>query len=311
MRQNILFLTRLCQNSRFSYKIISKISIFQENMHIFGYAIVFLASSQLHEIWAYKILALFPYPLKSHFIMFDALLVELARRGHNVTVVNTFPKKKPVANYTDIDVSACFQLPSIRFEIERAFSYHSSLLRDLFSYVEAYDDILKCGPMQRLIKSEEKYDLLITEIFSSDAMLGYVYKFKAPFISFCSTPLLTWAADRVGNPDNPSYISFSYNDKPLDLPYSTLFQRFYNTYAYVLSRIKYKFFSETKTDAIIRKHFGPNTPSLEEISRNTSLILTFSHLSINTPKPMVPGVIEVGGIQIKDPKPLPPVSFQK
>lgn len=272
---------------------------------------IFILTFNIHqrEILAAKILALFPYPLKSHFIMFDALLIELAKRGHDVTVFNTFPKKESIANYTEVDVSSCFQLPSIRFEIERAFSFHSSLLRDLFSYVQAYDDILQCDPMRNLIHTREKYDLIITEIFSSDAMLGYVHHFKIPFISFCSTPLLTWASDRVGNPDNPSYISFSYNDKPLNTRKSTLFQRMYNTYAYILSRFKYKMQSETKTDKIVRKHFGQHTPSLEEIAKNTSLIFTFSHFSINSPKPMVPGVVEAGGIQIEDPMPLPLVSL--
>lgn len=271
-------------------------------------AMILILALNIEQTSTSNILALFPYPLKSHFIMFDSLLVELAKRGHNVTVVNTFPKKTPVQNYTDINVSSCFQLPAIRFEIERAFSYHSSLLRDLFSYVQAYDDILKCGPMRDLIHTDEKYDLIITEIFSSDAMLAYVHQFKIPFISFCSTPLLTWASDRVGIPDNPSYISFSYNDKPLDTKHSTFFQRLYNTYAYVLSRLKYKLQSEFKTNKIVRKHFGDDTPSLDDIAKNTSLIFTFSHFSINSPRPMVPGVIEVGGIQIKEPSPLPPVS---
>lgn len=272
-------------------------------------AIAILATSKIQQAHTSKILALFPYPLKSHFIMFDALLVELAKRGHNVTVVTTFPKKIAIQNYTEIDVSSCFQLPAIRFELERAFSYHSSLLRDLFSYVQAYDDILKCPPMRDLIYTSEKYDLIITEIFSSDAMLAYVHQFKIPFISFCSTPLLTWASDRVGIPDNPAYISFSYNDKPLDVKHSTFLQRLYNTYAYVLSRLKYKLQSEFKTDKIVRKHFGQDTPSLDEIAKNTSLIFTFSHYSINSPRPMVPGVVEVGGIQIKDPSPLPPVNI--
>lgn len=283
-------------------------SIFLPLWMVFAFA---WCSLQPQHSQAAKILALFPYPLKSHFIMFDALLVELAKRGHQLTVVNAFPKKQPVANYTEVDVSNCFRLPSLRFEIERAFSYHSSLLRDLFSYVEAYDNILACEPMRQLANASPSlhFDLVITEIFSSDAMLGYVHRFGAPLISFCSTPLLTWASDRVGNPDNPSYIPFSYSDRPLDTPRSTIAQRAYNAYAYLLSRVKYQFFSERKTDAIVRKHFGPDTPSLRQISvENTSLIFTFSHLSINSAKPMVPGVVEVGGIQIKEPSPLPPVS---
>lgn len=266
-----------------------------------------LSMNVVYKTTGSKILALFPYPLKSHFIMFNALLVELAKRGHQVTIVNTFPKKIPPSNFRDVDVSSCFQLPSIRFEIERAFSYNSSLLRDFFSYVQAYDDILKCDPMHELISTTEKFDLIITEIFSSDAMLAYVHQFKIPFISFCSTPLLTWASDRVGIPDNPSYISFSYNDKPLNTKESTFFQRLYNTYAYVLSRLEYKIQSEFKTNKIVRKHFGDETPTLDEIARNTSLIFTFSHFSINSPRPMVPGVVEVGGIQITDPAPLPTV----
>lgn len=41
-------------------------------------------------------------PFKSHFSGFQPLFKELANRGHNVTVLSTFPLKKPLANYTDI-----------------------------------------------------------------------------------------------------------------------------------------------------------------------------------------------------------------
>jgi glucuronosyltransferase len=50
------------------------------------------------------ILGIFPIPEKSHNIVFSALTHELARRGHQVTIISPFPEKKPIPNLTDIEV---------------------------------------------------------------------------------------------------------------------------------------------------------------------------------------------------------------
>ncbi|KAK9891160.1 hypothetical protein WA026_013477 [Henosepilachna vigintioctopunctata] len=39
---------------------------------------------------------------KSHFILGETLFIELARRGHNVTMASPFYSKKSSANYTNI-----------------------------------------------------------------------------------------------------------------------------------------------------------------------------------------------------------------
>ena len=49
------------------------------------------------------------------------------------------------------------------------------------------------------------------------------------------------------------------------------------------------------------------TPSLADIARQTSLILTFSHFSVSEPRPLVPNVVEVGGLQIREAVALPQV----
>ncbi|EFN66981.1 hypothetical protein EAG_15338 [Camponotus floridanus] len=57
-----------------------------------------------------KILGIFGHLGKSHFDMFKPLLEELARRGHEVTVVSYFPRtddakaKEPLPNYKDINL---------------------------------------------------------------------------------------------------------------------------------------------------------------------------------------------------------------
>jgi glucuronosyltransferase len=49
-----------------------------------------------------RILGVFPFPARSHLIVHKPLMLELARRGHEVTVVSSFPENKAIPNYTDI-----------------------------------------------------------------------------------------------------------------------------------------------------------------------------------------------------------------
>lgn len=46
-------------------------------------------------------------------------------------------------------------------------------------------------------------------------------------------------------------------------------------------------------------------PKVEELYRNISLILVNSHRSTSKPRPLMPGIVYVGGAHIKPPKPLP------
>jgi nucleoside-diphosphate-sugar epimerase len=41
-------------------------------------------------------------PAKSHMTVHSALVKELARRGHQVTVFSPFPEKYPIQNFTDV-----------------------------------------------------------------------------------------------------------------------------------------------------------------------------------------------------------------
>lgn len=49
-----------------------------------------------------NILVFAPMPMKSHFKGFQPLFRELALKGHNVTVVSSFPLEKPMKNYNEI-----------------------------------------------------------------------------------------------------------------------------------------------------------------------------------------------------------------
>ncbi|XP_021918120.1 UDP-glucuronosyltransferase 2C1-like isoform X3 [Zootermopsis nevadensis] len=65
------------------------------------------------------------------------------------------------------------------------------------------------------------------------------------------------------------------------------------------------FCTELPMDKISRRHFGNDVPPLAELKKNTSLILVNSHVSLNFPRPTVPGFIDVAGLHIHSKGKLP------
>ncbi|XP_069672747.1 UDP-glycosyltransferase UGT5-like [Periplaneta americana] len=253
---------------------------------------------------AARILAMFPYNAKSHFFMFESLLLGLAERGHQVVVLGHFPQKNPIPNYTDISVDGT--LPEIIDCVDINFSEDN----DLFSlpkvlWMEQIDMcrlVLAHENVQKLLKSEDKFDLIISETFAADCFLGFVHKFKTPFINLISSVPFPWANKLVGNPDHPAYISNYF------LPYTdkmSFKQRLVNTMFGLVINWMYRYYSDWPAYEIARQHFGDQLPPLQDIARNTSLILVNTHFSLNQPRPMVPAFVEVGGLHIRKAKKLP------
>lgn len=66
--------------------------------------LVTLLGFLISECSSSKILVVHTTVSQSHIIIGKALYTELARRGHEVTVISTFPLDKPLKNYRDIHV---------------------------------------------------------------------------------------------------------------------------------------------------------------------------------------------------------------
>jgi glucuronosyltransferase len=71
---------------------------------------------------------------------------------------------------------------------------------------DACQRILNTPVLQNLKQSQKKYDLIITQIFGCDCMLGFAEIFNASVVSLVTSANLPWANDRIGSTDNPSYI---------------------------------------------------------------------------------------------------------
>lgn len=158
---------------------------------------------------------------------------------------------------------------------------------------------------QRFLKSNETFDLMITEAFNTRLFFALAYKMQIPFITLSSCALPQHVSYDIANPINPSYI-------PLFLSYynskMNFWQRLDNLYMTVVYHIAVEYVFNTKSEEMKRKYFGEDLPPLREIAKNTSLTLVNSHFTLNQPRPFVPAVVEVGGLFVPpSAKPLPQV----
>lgn len=111
--------------------------------------------------------------------------------------------------YTDIDLSENFPLETYNLTYKVVYDYDVlETAKYLFvEYgIELCDKLTKHPKIINLAKSSIKYDLIIAEVFGTDCLLGFAYVFKAPIVGVLGDILTPWANDRMGNPDNPSYL---------------------------------------------------------------------------------------------------------
>jgi glucuronosyltransferase len=254
-----------------------------------------------------KILALFPYIGKSHFDVFEPFVRELAARGHQVVVVSHFPQKHPVTNYTDISLVGSITMKAkerVDLNSMSGIAALKTVVKEVTEFWESCDKMLSFHKVQELLKSEETFDLVITETFLTDCFLPFVHKFKAPHVAISSSVMFPWSNDRMGNPDNPSYIPAHGTWFSDEMSFS---ERLINVIANVALKVIYSVTEGIVTEGHVHKHIGKDVPSLSEIARNTNLLLVNTHFSLNRPRPLVPGIVEVGGLHLKPPKELPKV----
>ena len=275
--------------------------------NIAKFILILLVSHVLQATSGARILGVFPHVAKSHFVMAEQLMLGLAARGHEVVVLSNFPQKKAIPNYTDISLVGSMPafISAVPLDVIATGRIHTTQILVAHLGVTGCENTLSMPIVQKLIKSNETFDLVINEAFNTDCYAAFAHKFKVPLVSISATPLLPWCYERIGTPDNPAYVPnllLGHSDK------MTFMERLVNTFVYILTYWEYHFWFDMPSQAIVRKYFGESTPPLAELAKKTSLILVNRHFTINQPIPNVPGIIEVGGIHVQVPKKVPQVS---
>ncbi|KAJ4434826.1 hypothetical protein ANN_23397, partial [Periplaneta americana] len=251
-----------------------------------------------------NILTVFSSNSRNDFLIFEPLLKALVSHGHNVTVVRFYPQAQE--NYTDISYRPSDYIGSK--ENKLTWEYVSKMgvfgqIRAVIDTLTSTCEIVMNDPkMYEIINSSTTFDLLITHHLSSDCFSAYAHWFNASLINVVTSVAPPWLNDRIGNPDNPSYIPNFY------LPYSnrmSFMQRVINTVVNEITKYAITLYCDHRMDELSRQLFGEDIPSVAELRKKTSLVLVNSHFTLSYPRPLVPAFVEVGGLHIKSGGKLP------
>ncbi|PSN50542.1 2-hydroxyacylsphingosine 1-beta-galactosyltransferase [Blattella germanica] len=163
---------------------------------------------------------------------------------------------------------------------------------------------LESTAAQQLMKSTEKFDLIITEATFTECLFGFIPKFGSPpVVALSAFGIPPWLIDLMGTPENPSYTPNSI------LPYTdhmTFFQRVHNTLITTILNINYRYSIIPHSEEVARKHFKTEQPSYVDVVKNFSFLLTNLVFGLDAARPLAPNVIPISGMHIKSkPDPLP------
>ncbi|XP_046835900.1 UDP-glucosyltransferase 2-like isoform X1 [Vespa crabro] len=246
----------------------------------------------------YRILGIFPYFGKSHFIMFENLMKGLIKKGHQVDVISSYPLKKPFVNYTDLVV-----VP-VEINVVNNISYK---LANKLSILQKLSNIagnnlcenLAHPKIQKLIRNPPKdppYDVVLIEVFASHCFAIFGHLFNVPVIGVTTCSFYPWHNHIIGNPENlailpNNLLNFKTPMNFWQRTYNFLHTFFYNIYFNHLTKYQ---------DEQIRKYVGPNLPSVRQLEKNISMILVNSYFTMDGIRPLTQAYIEIGGLHVQD-----------
>ncbi|KPJ18103.1 Ecdysteroid UDP-glucosyltransferase [Papilio machaon] len=253
---------------------------------------------------AARLLAVLPTNTRSHYAMYGRLIEALAKRQHHITVLTHFPMKNPPPNVEEISLAGT--IPEITNNLTRQHNtlkphFIRNLEQIMKECVHACETVSQLPAVKALVNSTLSFDLVIVEVFGSECFLPFGRRFQAPIVGVLSSVPLPWVNEQLGNPEATAYVPaymMSYGQQ------MSLWERLVNTLAVLWSKFLYQYKSQMPSQLIADRLFGPG-PKLEELAKNYSLVLSNSHFSINEVRPLVPALVEVGGLHLDDSQTMP------
>ncbi|XP_003700629.2 UDP-glucosyltransferase 2 [Megachile rotundata] len=252
-----------------------------------------------------RILGLFPLNGRSHWIMGERLLTSLAERGHTVDVVTHFTVKEPPANYTEISLEGTIESVVNKLELSHVVEFNNQNFELLTRMVgDQICKLMEYPKLKQLIDNPPKdppYDLVIVEMFLASCYLAFGRHLNVPMVGVVTAGSDEWFTEKLGNPFNPSFVPslFTSYDQKMNF-----WQRLMNTFltnmvAFQLDRYV------NPQQQYVQKYFGINA-TITDLYHDLDLLLVNSHHSLLGIRPLTMGIVEVGGLHVKDDgKPLP------
>ncbi|XP_028153736.1 UDP-glycosyltransferase UGT5 [Diabrotica virgifera virgifera] len=271
--------------------------------------LVFCSVSYVNPL---KILGVFPYAGPSHYFLGNELLKGMAAAGHDVTMITVFEDKNPPkkGTYRQLILQEVLQLQYDMFANMSKLSGGDSFsakgpfgMLSVFSMIglAITEGTLSHPTVQALIKSDEKFDVMILTQFAVEGTKALAAHFGAHLVLFNDNAATCWVNHFVGNSGLPSLNPELVFDYPQLMNFK---QRLTNT-LYTMAAYLYHNYVQYPAHAELIKKYVSKDMDLTKIQYNVSLVLSNSHPSLNNPAASVPNMKEIAGYHVKEPKPLP------
>ncbi|XP_017087039.3 UDP-glucosyltransferase 2-like [Drosophila bipectinata] len=264
-----------------------------------------------------RILAAFVFPASSHFMMTNAIIRELVKRGHEVTFITPFSltKENLGPNYKEILIAQA----NIWDPMKKMSNMNTVLEMSDVSKLTFLRMVNVLGPLstdfafeqpeiKALIDAQDKvgkYDLLLTEQFYNEGILILGHLYKIPVVTAMTYGGTNYISQLFGIVSPWSYVPHLY------LPYSdrmSLWERTVNVFMSGTEDLLRRYSYYPEQDAVLKKHLSnklERVPTINELERNISAVLLNGYMPLTSPRPLAYNMIPVGGLHIQPPKPLP------
>ncbi|KAF5269864.1 hypothetical protein FQR65_LT17907 [Abscondita terminalis] len=249
-----------------------------------------------------QILAVLPEGVASHQSIGITLVFALAERGHEITVLTPVVPKERHEHVTILKVDTeDFITNSIDLYTCNDFSLFASF--STINSLNAYwsEQFLKDANVQKLISSNAHFDLVLIDVLGNHAHKGFCYHFNAICVTINIFGANFWLDAQMGNPNNPSYVPDRHERYASSMSF---FQRFHNSFKFVIQSINFYWVSLPTQTAIMQRYF-PGAPDLKDLFYNVSLSLVNSHFTNSLVVANLPNVVEIGGLHVRPPQRLP------
>lgn len=252
-----------------------------------------------------RILVGAPFGTKSHKNVYVPLVKELAKRGHQLTVITNYATQEfsqvdsiheIVIEELVIDSSQFGNMFDMAISPMKKLGLMFTMMSSMFSFPPMIAEKAYSHPEVKQLIATARFDLVLLAEVSAIVCYPMAWHFKAPVIVLGPNAVLPGMGPIFGDDDHLSYSPF------VMTPFTdhmTLGQRTINFVAAKLFYFLNHQWPQHSVRGIAQRLAIPNAPPIDEIERNISLYLTNTHASYSYPRTLPPQIIEVGGMHCR------------
>ncbi|GJQ66020.1 putative glucuronosyltransferase [Trypoxylus dichotomus] len=250
---------------------------------------------------AINVLGIFDVPSKSLHVLGKELLLGLAERGFNVTLVSSFPLEERHPNCSHVLLDGLLEFKEKAYADYNQGESKLGMLKLITAQTNLVPIAMKTKNFQDFLSSGSKFDVIIQTYAINEAYLGLAHHFNARVIGFLPFSNVPQVDDLLGNTAPYSYVPMFMAGFTANMNFA---QRTTNVIIATFLRLLHRFYLFPTQEELL-KTFFPQAPPLREIENDrVDLFFTNVHFADESPRPKTPNIIQIGGYHVQKPEPM-------